>query len=638
MHNKNFRYDINGLRAYAVALVVLFHFEVFGFTGGFIGVDIFFVISGFLMTKIIIKSLDNNNFSLIQFYTNRSIRIIPALAILCIVLIAAGWFTLLPTEYKDLGNHVLASILFISNFIYWRESGYFDIDAHNKILLHTWSLSVEWQFYFLLPLYIILFYKIFKGKVVGSLVVIFLLSLSLSYLITLRDPSAAFYLLPTRAWEMLLGSSLYFLPKIKNNLLSIILEVFGFSLILLSLFLFTPHTPWPGLHALVPTIGTVLILWVANQKSIFTRNKIFQSIGSASYSIYLWHWPIVFFIYKKDELYNIYYVSIGITLSFLFGYLSYFYIEKTTITLFKNLSTKKSLIIIFSFCFLLSLVALTIYKKDGITSNYRAASTNFKATYMEKYLAEERDHYEAFWLQCNTYSNLTKKGFNDIDPSCVTTERKENSIFLWGDSHSQALSKGIRENFIDTSFYQVGSSGCPASLQPNEKLEADFKIACDKANNLALQYIEKIKPNTVIIAQAKDHEKNDWINIITKLQNFGVKKIIVIGPVPQWKPSLPKIYIKDSNFMKSDTKIHDKGLDISIIQTDSKAIKIFKKIKNPSVKYISLINQMCELRNDNKYYCQATIPTTNGLIQYDYGHLTKEGSLYVVNKYIKPNM
>lgn len=634
--SQKFRYDINGLRAYAVALVVLFHFEIMGFTGGFIGVDIFFVISGFLMTKIIIDSLDNHNFSLIQFYTNRSIRIIPALAILFFALLAIGWFTLLPTEYKDLGKHVFASIFFISNFIYWRESGYFDVDAHNKILLHTWSLSAEWQFYLLLPLYIILFYKIFKGKVIGSLITLFFLSLISSYLITLRDPSAAFYLLPTRAWEMLLGSALFFLPKVKNKHLSSSIEITGFVLILISLFLFTPNTPWPSLYALIPTIGTVLILWAANQQSIFTNNKIFQSIGSASYSIYLWHWPIVFFIYKQGELDNLYYVAIGIILSFVLGYLSYFYVEKKTISLFKKLSLKKTIITISSFCLVLSLIALTIYKKDGIKSDYRAASTNLKATYVEKYLAEERDHYEAFWLQCNTYANLTKKGFNDIDPSCVAAKQQENSIFLWGDSHSQALSWGIRENFKDASFYQVGSSGCAPSLQPNEQLEADYKTACDKANNLALSYIEKIKPNTVIIAQANSHEKNNWPEIVSRLQGFGVQKIIVLGPVPQWKPSLPKIYIKGSNFMNTDTKINDKGLDLSIIETDLKAVKLFKNIENPSVKYISLINQMCELRNDGKYYCQASIEETNGLMQYDYGHLTKEGSTYVVRKYIKP--
>lgn len=636
--SQKFRYDINGLRAYAVALVVLFHFEIIGFSGGFIGVDIFFVISGFLMTKIIIDSLDDKSFSLIQFYTNRSIRIIPALATLCFILLGVGWFTLLPTEYKDLGKHVFASIFFISNFIYWRESGYFDVDAHNKILLHTWSLSVEWQFYLLLPLYIILFYKIFKGKVFGSLALLFLLSLISSYLITLKDPSASFYLLPTRAWEMLLGSAIYFLPKIQNKRLSISLEIIGFLLILISLFLFTHHTPWPSFYALVPTVGTVLILWAANQQSLFTNNKIFQSIGSASYSIYLWHWPIVFFIYKQGELDNLYYVATGIILSFIFGYFSYFYVEKKTITLFKKFSIKKSLIIIFSFCLLLSLVALTIYKEGGVKSDYRAASTSLKATYVEKYLAEERDHYEAFWLQCNTYANLTKKGFNDIDPSCVAAERQANSIFLWGDSHSQALSKGIRENFKDASFYQVGSSGCAASLQPNEQLEADYKIACDKANNLALSYIEKIKPNTVIIAQANSHEKNNWPEIVSRLQSIGVQKIFVLGPVPQWKPSLPKIYMKDSNFMNIDTKINDKGLDLSIIETDIKAVKLFKNIENPSVKYISLINQMCELRKDRKYYCQASIEETNGLMQYDYGHLTKEGSIYVVNKYIKPNM
>ena len=170
----NFRYDINGLRAYAVLFVVLFHFGVFGFTGGFVGVDVFFVISGFLMTKIIMDGLKSNKFSIIQFYTNRAVRIIPALAILCIFLIIAGWFQLIPTDFKALSKHIIASLFFISNIVYWRESGYFDADAHEKILLHTWSLSVEWQFYLLLPIYLIIAYRLLKNKTIYSLIALFL--------------------------------------------------------------------------------------------------------------------------------------------------------------------------------------------------------------------------------------------------------------------------------------------------------------------------------------------------------------------------------------------------------------------------------------------------------------------------------
>jgi len=164
MHNKNFRYDINGLRAYAVILVVLFHFGIIGFAAGFIGVDIFFVISGFLMTSIVIKSLDKGNFSLLKFYLARGIRIVPALFVVSTIVLILGWFLVLPTDYKALAKHTLSSINFFSNIVYWRESGYFDTDSHNKALLHTWSLSVEWQFYLVFPIIVALLYKIKKSR------------------------------------------------------------------------------------------------------------------------------------------------------------------------------------------------------------------------------------------------------------------------------------------------------------------------------------------------------------------------------------------------------------------------------------------------------------------------------------------
>ncbi|MGJ8758480.1 acyltransferase family protein [Acinetobacter sp. HC8-3S] len=152
--NSNFRYDINGLRAYAVTLVVLFHFGIAGFSGGFIGVDIFFVISGFLMTQIIVSGLEKNSFSFIKFYISRANRIIPPLVVLSLIVGIIGWFTLTPQELKDYGKHASTSLGFISNIQYFRESGYFNTDSHEKLLLHTWSLSVEWQFYIILPIFL----------------------------------------------------------------------------------------------------------------------------------------------------------------------------------------------------------------------------------------------------------------------------------------------------------------------------------------------------------------------------------------------------------------------------------------------------------------------------------------------------
>lgn len=278
--NNSFRYDINGLRAYAVILVVLFHFGILGFSGGFIGVDIFFVISGFLMTKIIVSGIEKNSFNILKFYLSRAHRIIPALAILCLFITLIGWFTLTPQELKDYSKHAISSLSFISNIQYFREAGYFDAASHEKLLLHTWSLSVEWQFYIILPLLLVLFNKIFKSANTLKILylILFLISLTLSIIVSKSNSSAAFYLLPTRAWEMMAGGLIFILFQnlTLNNLTKKIIEWIGFILIAISLIIFTGSTLWPSYNAFLPVLGTFLILLANDNNSIFTNNKICQ--------------------------------------------------------------------------------------------------------------------------------------------------------------------------------------------------------------------------------------------------------------------------------------------------------------------------------------------------------------------------
>lgn len=632
----NFRYDINGLRAYAVLFVVLFHFGVFGFTGGFVGVDVFFVISGFLMTKIIMDGLKSNKFSIIQFYTNRAVRIIPALAILCIFLIIAGWFQLIPTDFKALSKHIIASLFFISNIVYWRESGYFDADAHEKILLHTWSLSVEWQFYLLLPIYLIIAYRLLKNKTIYSLIALFLVSLVLAHFVSTYRPSASFYLLPTRAWEMVLGGFLYFLPKPNLNKTSKnVLEILGFSAVIASLYLFTADTPWSSLYTLVPTLGTALILYVQNQESIFTNNKITQFLGTASYSIYLWHWPIVYWMFNKNLQENISFIIFGIATSIVVGYFSAKYIEKGIGNKLKSRTSLKPNLIISGSCIVVIAISSTIFITQGANLKIRSAANTPQALLVERYLNEHKNIGDAYMLQCDVYSNLTKKGFNGIDKSCISSIKSEKSIFLWGDSHSQALSLGLRTAFSEQGFSQIGSSGCKASLSETTTLAGEFKQACDKANKLALETIRDLKPNVVVIAQQNDHDKSDWKSIVMNLTSNGVEKVIIVGALPQWHPSLPKVIIKDANFNSRQSRLNDVGLDTKIIADDKRAEEIVNQLDFNNVSYISLINKMCEER-DSKYFCETK--AGDNLLQVDYGHLSRQGSIYVVNKYLKPNI
>jgi len=210
--NMTFRSDINGLRALAVILVVLYHFDLFYFKGGFVGVDVFFVISGFLMTSIITKGASSNEFSFISFYKSRAQRIVPALAAVCLAVAIIGWFTLLPSDYKSLGKHGVSSLLFASNIVYFSEAGYFDTLSHTKLLLHTWSLSIEWQFYLIYPVILIAISKYLGAKHLPiCLILLTLVSFSLAASSSSQNASATFYLLHTRFWELAFGGIIFFI-------------------------------------------------------------------------------------------------------------------------------------------------------------------------------------------------------------------------------------------------------------------------------------------------------------------------------------------------------------------------------------------------------------------------------------------
>jgi len=321
-----FRYDINGLRAIAVSGVVLFHFNPSWLPGGFSGVDVFFVISGFLMTGLIFRGLSTNHFSILKFYISRANRIIPALAVLCITLLIFGWYCLLPNEYTTLKKHIIGSISFFSNFVYWGESGYFDASSHEKWLLHTWSLSVEWQFYIIYPVVMTIMTKfITLENIKRTILITTILGFIFSLLSSYQWQSASYFLLPSRVWEMMIGGVAYLYPIETNSQKRKIIELLGLILIGLSYLLISKDTYWPGYMSLIPVIGTTLVLLANQEKRSLVNNWLLQKIGLSSYSIYLWHWPIAVALYyfSLNELY----IWGGMALSLILGQLSFKYIE-----------------------------------------------------------------------------------------------------------------------------------------------------------------------------------------------------------------------------------------------------------------------------------------------------------------------
>jgi peptidoglycan/LPS O-acetylase OafA/YrhL len=302
---RKFRYDINALRALVVTAVVLFHYKVDFIPGGFVGVDIFFVISGYLMTTIIVGKLAKGRFSIWDFYYDRAKRIVPGLLGMCFILLAAGYFVLEPATYHHLGSTATGALLFFSNFQFWEATGYFDPRSDVKWLLHTWSLSVEWQFYLVYPIILMGLHAVEKTRrlIVPILWSLAILSVLLCVWATTFHPASAFYLLPQRAWEMLAGGivALQFRDSAWNYPWIVLTS--GFLFIGISKFAYNYTMAWPSYGVLLPVIGTCLVISVNRADASPFKNQIVQIIGKWSYSIYLWHWPIavtaVYFNFDK---------------------------------------------------------------------------------------------------------------------------------------------------------------------------------------------------------------------------------------------------------------------------------------------------------------------------------------------------
>ena len=296
-----YRPEIDGLRAIAVISVILFHAGFETFSGGLIGVDVFFVISGYLITSIMLSEMDEGKFNLINFYVRRMRRILPALFFIMALCIPFAWMWLIPNDMKDFSQSLIAVPTFSSNILFWKEIGYFQTAAQFKPLLHTWSLAVEEQYYILFPLFLMLAWQFGKRWILTTLIVVALLSLGVAHWAAYNKPVAAFYLLPTRGWEILLGvfvafyfnrhKSVHF-KQITHQVLSAV----GFTLILFSIFAYSEQTPFPSLFTLVPTIGAVLVILFAHKNTFVHRllsHSLMVGIGLASYSAYLWHQPLL---------------------------------------------------------------------------------------------------------------------------------------------------------------------------------------------------------------------------------------------------------------------------------------------------------------------------------------------------------
>lgn len=444
----SFRADINGLRAWAVTAVVFYHFGVPGFGGGFVGVDVFFVISGFLMTGLVVKGLERDSFSVLGFYMARGRRIVPALVALCAVLLVLGWFALLPPDYKMLSTHSVYALTFLSNVEFWQEAGYFDVASHEKWLLHTWSLAVEWQFYLILPLVLWGVWRMRPGRVAQTWAVGLGLvaSLAAAVWVTNVNPSAAFYLLHTRAWEML-GGGLVFLLGSRVTLTALQrrwLESAGLLLIVLAVAIFNKDSAWPGWRAMLPVVAAMLVL-LANRTSLWTASALPQWLGDRSYSLYLWHWPMVVALKYVGQSDNALAVVGALILTGLLGHLSFVWVENTSRRYLEKQRLSHAAGALVLVAVAVTLPAVVVWKLQGVAGRFAPRI---------ELVAAQTYNFNPRRDECHPSKGLEP-------PNCVYGG-KDWKVIVVGDSHADALVTGLAKAKAhgDAGVVQWTYSGC----------------------------------------------------------------------------------------------------------------------------------------------------------------------------------
>lgn len=367
----NFRFDINGIRAIAVVAVMLYHFDVPYFRGGFVGVDIFFVISGFLMTKIIVSGLSNNALSVVDFYWARFTRIYPALFFLCATVITLGWAFIDPLAYSLMGVEGATALAFVSNLYFFTTGGYFSGASENIWFLHTWSLSLEWQFYILYPL-LLIFAQRLKVSILATLFVVTVVSFLISAIGPLfgggKLASLLFYMIPSRAWEMTAGGLVAIASSQGiGGRRPHWMELAGLGLLLSAIFFFDSKMLWPGYAALVPVAGTMLIIASDRRKKSLLSSMVVQYLGSRSYSIYLWHWPIIVYIRYLDQFTWPVVVG-GMILTIVMGEVSYRFVEGPVRGILQSAPRAKAAALSMVPVLLLLGTAIGVYANSGVIS------------------------------------------------------------------------------------------------------------------------------------------------------------------------------------------------------------------------------------------------------------------------------
>jgi peptidoglycan/LPS O-acetylase OafA/YrhL len=618
-----YRAEIDGLRAIAVIAVVAFHSGLPFVSGGFVGVDMFFVISGFLLTRLISKDIDEKCFSLAKFYERRVRRIFPALVAMLVSLWLFGILFWTPRELIAFSKESLAATLALSNFLFWKERGYFDAPALEKPLLHTWSLGVEEQFYVLLPVILQLSSRDrspFSPRTIVAMIAA--ASFGLSCWMARYDPDAAFYLLPARAWELLLGSLVSFkVTPFRNLLIATHGSLLGICLVTAPIFMGNDVGQGSFFGVLSACLGTALIVGAGptdrSSISALLSMKIPHFVGRISYSVYLWHWPLIAILGRSIFLHHpmsagFQALIVSVT-SLVAGYISWRYIE----TPFRSKYRRSLILSAASFAVAISIFAsLSVVLLDGIPSRFSvSANTLDSSMTAEKSPAHFRSNICYIW---------SGSKFSDFRPDECLRERNDVPNYLiLGDSHAAHLWIGLSSVFPNINWLQATASGCLPSYRPTG---AD---RCVRMMHLVFdEFLLSHKVDCVILSARWAPDLAELAQTIDWAKTHGIP-LLLMGAIQEYDAPLPGLLMEASRL--NEPGLPEKHLVMSRRSVDH-SLALLAKEKN--ITYVSVQDILCG-RGVCEQWAAKGVP-----LQFDYGHLTREGSMLLAesmkNRHLLP--
>jgi peptidoglycan/LPS O-acetylase OafA/YrhL len=617
-HSLAYRRDVDGLRAIAVLSVLGYHLQISWLSGGFVGVDVFFVISGYLIGALILQNVKLGTFSLLDFYARRIRRIAPAFVALIVLVMLLGYFQLLPSEYIRLALSAFYATLSVSNIYFSNHLGYFDGPAGSQILLHTWSLGVEEQFYLIFPLFVLAMTRYAPKWLNSGLALVFVISLSLSIVGVFVDPQATFYLAPTRAWELLLGALLAnqawttTLHSVTRNLLALLgLAMIGFAIIA-----YTVETPFPGAAAVIPCVGAALIIAAGRSgtslvaRGLSMRPVVF--VGLISYSLYLWHWPVIYFLRADAEvLTNRSRLSIFLC-SVALATLSWQFIEKPFRRGF--VTTRNRQVVA---CGLMGLgtvaaVALFLVTEHGLPARFSPEARAY-AAYLDTGQAHFREG-SCFIVGPHTFSDFDRE-------KCLRAEDGRPNYLLIGDSHAAQLWFGLSELLSNVHILQATTAGCRPEFTQGQK----GVTSCTRMMDFMFSdYLVHDRVDRILIAARWVQQDLPGLeNVLSWARNHGIP-VTLFGPMVEYDRALPRILAEaaqggDPGSADIDHVRNNTALDDALSAIASKY----------GAKYVSYYRLLCVSGR-----CLKTAPD-GAPLEFDTDHLTKQGSLLVVRKLIE---